>query len=188
MLQFLPANYVERIATLSELIPSRTNQLSDRSFRGRLSENLAAWYMFLDNPVLGVGLGNYKVNYLDYSRRIGMDPRSVERAPASLYLELLSEQGVIGTGFFIVLMVVTFRGLRDAENQFKDSGLEDEANMSTAIFASLVGYLFAAINKNSAYANVFWSLIGVAMATSQVAHTAFLKTKEDIRFKIGHLQ
>jgi len=168
LFQFLPPTYTERISTLFQFTSS-SGQITDSSFVGRLSENTAAWKMFLDHPILGVGLGNFRVYYQDYSRAIGLDPRRTPRSPANLYLELLSEQGLIGTTVFFALMYIVFKGLRSASNQFGKAGLHNEAHMTTALLSGFAGYLFAAINKNSAYANVFWVLMGIMLAVAQAA-------------------
>ena len=70
------------------------------SFRGRMSEYAVGFRMFRDNPVLGIGYDNYAANYLDYSMRIGLDPRRTERSAHSLYLEVLAEQGLLGLLLF----------------------------------------------------------------------------------------
>lgn len=173
LVQFLPASYADRINSLFQLVPSSNDQVVDSSFRGRLSENTAAMRMFEDNPVLGVGLGNYRTNYQDYSRNLGIDHRREPRSPASLYLELLAEQGVVGVLIFGVLMIYMFLGLIKARRHFVLAGLRDESYITAALFAGLAAYMFEAIFKNSAYSNVFWILVGVALAAIQVAQTSF---------------
>ncbi len=172
VIQFLPDTFSQRLSTLLQFTSS-SEQLTDPSFRGRYSENLAGWRMFLDHPVLGVGLGNYRINYQEYSREIGMDSRRVTRTPANLYLELLSEQGLIGTTVFFILMFIVMRNLLHASRQFSLIEMQTEAYMATALIAGFAGYMFAAINKNSAYSNVFWVIIGIMLATVQVAQSSF---------------
>jgi O-antigen ligase len=172
LIQFLPASYADRINSLFQLVPS-SGQVVDTSFRGRLSENTVAWRMFRDNPVLGVGLGNYPSFYQDYSRQLGIDHRRVGRSPASLYLEVIAEQGLVGTLIFAVLMVSIFGGLVKARRNFVIAGLRDDAFIASAIFAGVAGYMFEAIFKNSAYSNVFWILVGLALAAIQVAQSSF---------------
>lgn len=178
LLQFLPSDYGGRVATLFEIGGSQGSQINDPSFRGRMSENLAAWRMFSDNPYFGVGLGHYKIQYQDYSRQIGLDPRRVGRTPASLYMELLAEQGLVGTSVFALLIYLVFSGLVRARIQFARLGMHDNAHIAMSLIAALVGYLVQATVKNSAYSNVFWLLIGMAISTEQVAYTALHKSKE----------
>jgi putative inorganic carbon (HCO3(-)) transporter len=113
--------------------------------------------------LLGVGVGNYSIKYQDYSRTIGLDSRRVPRTPASLYLEILSEQGLVGIFVFAILIIYVFRRGVRAYNKFKDFGLVEESNILKAFLAGLLGYLIAAATKNSAYANAFWVLIGIAI-------------------------
>lgn len=177
VIQFLPDTYNSRILSLLQFTDLQSSQLTDQSFRGRVSENTAAWQMFLDHPLLGVGLGNFSVNYQSYSREIGIDPRRDPRTPASLYLELLSEQGLLGTVIFIWLAILIFRELYIARKNFNLKGYADEGFMVYSIVAGFVGYLFSAINKNSAYSNVFWVIVGIALSAGQVAHASHQKTK-----------
>lgn len=185
LLQFVPAGYLDRISTISQLSSSRPSLVVDESFQGRMSENTAAWRMFLDHPLFGVGVGNYPENYQIYSREIGLDDRREARTPASLYLELLSELGIAGIVAFLVLLFYVFRtGLR-ANIQFFGLGFTQESYMLRAFLSGLLGYLIAAVVKNSAYANVFWILIGVGLGAVHLAHAQFerkLSAVTDHRF------
>jgi O-antigen ligase len=123
----------------------------------------------LSDPFFGVGLGNFEVQYQDYSRQIGLDTRRVPRTPASLYLEVLSQQGLIGVLSFSLLIYTIFAGLRSARLQFAYAGMQDQANMTMALVSGFVGYMIAATVKNSAYSNVYWILVGMALSAAQVA-------------------
>jgi putative inorganic carbon (hco3(-)) transporter len=178
LIQLLPDTYMSRITTLLQFTSAQNAQITDPSFVGRTSENTAAWRMFLDHPLLGVGLGNFKDNYQDYSRPLGLDQRRTPRSPASLYLELLSEQGIVGTVIFIFLLGLIFREMISARNNFQLAGMFDESFMVAAIIASFSGYMFAAIFKNSAYSNAFWVIVGIALASGQVAYTSYQQAYE----------
>ena len=170
LIQFLPADYTRHISTLQDLLPAQNNnQVYDSSFRGRMSENLAAWQMFRDHPIVGVGLGNFEIEYQEYSRQIGLDSRRVSRSPSSLYLEILAEQGLVGVLVFILFASTVFGGLFAARKQFASVGLYDQQNLTMGLIAGFSGYLIAAVVKNSAYANVYWILAGMAIGAIQVA-------------------
>lgn len=102
----LPKGYLDRLATLGGVFTS-TEMQTESSFEGRTSEALAAWMMFMDHPLTGVGYGLYEENYLEYSIRLGIDGRLEARAAHSLYLEVMAETGVLGMVTF-VLMIGTF--------------------------------------------------------------------------------
>lgn len=87
-----------RLATLGEVseVSETSDTVEDGSLRGRTSELIAAWRMFVDHPIAGVGYGGYNDRYLEYSREIGLDRRFEDRSAHSLPLEIAAEQGVIG--------------------------------------------------------------------------------------------
>lgn len=178
--QVLPANFTDRILTLAELNPFQWNnrQIADESFRGRTSENLAAWRMFLDHPVLGVGLNNYSTFYQDYSREIGLDNRREARDPASLYLQLLAEQGLVGTVVFLAIILSVYSQLLRAYSGFKALIRSDEMYISAALFAALAGYMFMSLYRNNAYTNVFWVFIAVCLSAMQVLFNMISKNGE----------
>lgn len=183
LVQFVPTSYKDRIVTLLQLAPNSDSSLADRSFRGRKSENLAAVEMFLDHPVTGVGIGNFSFNYQDYSRKIGIDNRSEQRTPASLYLEVLAEQGLVGSITFLLLMYYIIKNMFDARKYFNESGRFDESYLITALIASVAGYMTSAVVKNSAYSNAFWILMGVALSASHLRHYQFRNQHSRLRLK-----
>jgi O-antigen ligase len=178
VIPFLPVSYIERITTLFQFTSSNSpQQISDVSFRGRLSENIAAWRMFQDNPLFGVGLDNFQINYQSYSRQIGLDERRVERTPASFYLELLSEQGLVGALVFMGFIVIVFRNLWKAAQLFQFLGMKNEEYITLAFLSGLAGFMVFYISKNSAYPNVFWILLGIAFSIPQVAVNSLRSSK-----------
>ena len=181
LLQFLPASYTERITSLFQFSSGSSNRVSDVSFQGRISENIAAWRMFQDHPMFGVGLDNFQVNYQTYSRKIGLDSRRDPRAPASFYLELLSEQGLVGFSIFMIFMAIVFRQLWQARELFQLLGMKTEEYMSLAFMSGLAGYMVFYISKNSAYPNVFWILLGIAFSIAQVAENSAHTLRSDSR-------
>jgi hypothetical protein len=65
----------------------------------------AAWDMFLDHPVLGVGIAQFGYNFPHYSSY----PVSGKPVPNVVYLEFLSEDGLIVFAIFLVFFYVGFR-------------------------------------------------------------------------------
>ena len=62
--------------------------------------------------------------------------------------------------------------------QFNYLGMQNESQLAMAIFAGLGGYMFAATVKNSAYANVFWVIIGLALGVIQIARARMIAKAE----------
>ncbi|MBK8984680.1 MAG: O-antigen ligase family protein [Chloroflexi bacterium] len=169
--QFLPAQYTDRIGTLGSLVGAGrdTAVTSEVSFRGRLSETTVAWQMFLDHPILGVGLANFSANYQDYSQNYGLDRRLEARAAHSLYLEIAAETGLMGLLAFGAILWFLFRGVAFASQTFKAVNLPDYAHISIALGIALIGYLLGSIFLHLAYARYLWLFIGLGLALPNVA-------------------
>ncbi len=180
LVQFIPSQYVERIETLSLLRPdSDYNPKNEVSFRGRASEFLVGWMMFRDQPILGVGLKNYPVHYQDYSRRVGMDPRTEERSPHNLYIEVLAEQGLMGFFMFMLILWVVFRSVLEARHIFAEFEMHTNEGIVTAFGIGLVGFLMAAFFIHSAYPRFMWLLFGIALALPRVAQNELALVKAE---------
>jgi O-antigen ligase len=78
----------------------------------RFSLWLAAWRMFLDAPFLGHGPHTFVLFYQAYLQTIPTWLQPIDHRltpwPHNLYLELLSEQGIVGLVAFIALLVTLF--------------------------------------------------------------------------------
>ena len=180
MLQFVPSQYFERIQTLTLLQPgSNYSPKYEVSYRGRASEFLVGWYMFRDNPILGVGLKNYPIHYQEYSKRVGLDPRTEQRSPHNLYIEALAEQGIIGFSLLMVVFWVSMQSVIRARKTFIRIEWQSSIGMATAVGIGLAGYLAAAMFIHTSYPRFLWLLIGIALSLPRVAENelAFYKLK-----------
>jgi hypothetical protein len=135
-----------------------------------------AWGMFLDNPIMGVGQGNYPWNVYDYELKLGFTEgfhqRSMAgRAAHSLYFTLLPELGLIGTGLFAALLVLTVKNLRYIQKiagANRDLLGEENAKRYKSIGMALEGgiaaYLVSGIFISVLYYPNLWILMGFAIS------------------------
>jgi O-antigen ligase len=166
----LPANYKDRAGAVLEYLPGGTqDEASDPSLRGRTSEVTAAWQMFLDHPVLGVGSGNYESSYQAYAEDIGLESRRVERQPHSLPLEIAAEHGLIGLAVFGLLLWVCMGRLAHAARDMRSLGEADTASMMDALWLGMVGWLASSVFLQLAYPRIFWVLLALAISAPAVA-------------------
>ena len=168
-LQFVPENYAARMGTLSFLVPgSGTDPTTEVSYRGRISEVVVGLQMFMDNPVLGVGYNNYNINYLDYSRRLGIDPRYEYRSAHSLYVEVAAETGILG---LLVYTFILYSVLSKNYQSWRRLNRHKEGELATmvAVFSiGFIGYLTAAMFIHDAYPRYFWLLVGIAYSIPNI--------------------
>lgn len=178
----VPSKYTERMNTMVELVTGRMDPREETSIRVRTSAVIVGINMFSDHPLLGVGMRNFPVNYQDYSREIGLDPTGQEWSPHNLYLEVLSETGILGFLAFFAILTTMFMRIKKALRVFQNTEHHDITGMVAGIGAGLIGYFTAAIFLQNSYSRYFWALVGVAFALEQVANTV-LNSKSDLHQK-----
>lgn len=182
LLQFLPPEYAERIQTLALIRPgSGYNPANEVSYRGRASEFLVGWMMFRDHPFLGVGVENYPVLYQDYSRRVGLDPRTEQRSPHNLYIEVLAEQGLLGMAIFLFILWVAFRDTVKARSRLLLLGNPSHTGLVTAFSIGLFGYLVASLFIHSSYPRFLWLLLGIAFSMPKIVQNEVDAHKQNRR-------
>jgi O-antigen ligase len=167
-----PSDYITRFESLFALFPtSEYGIYEDSSLRGRRSEILAGQRMFLDRPLLGVGAGNYENNYQQYAQDLGIELRLEEREPHSLYIQILSETGILGavmfSGFVITLLFGLFKAKQKIHNLYREGGKSWGIFISTIQF-SLVSYLITSLFLHGAYIRYFWVLAALAITCIQL--------------------
>ena len=171
MLLFAPPTFYQRLLTLGDIIPSADGQINvrdDRAIQGRASENLTAWVMIRDRPLLGVGLANFSYRYQEYSKTLGLAPSARSRSPHNLYLEVASETGIVGLAVFLVMVGLAFRSILTARRRFIQAGMDDYANMATGFAIAFTGYMLGALFVHASYPRYFYLLLGIAFAMSNM--------------------
>ncbi len=176
----LPARYTQRLLTLDDIVSQDALMQTDKSFKGRWSEGIAAAQMFLEHPLLGVGPGNYKVHYLDYSYRLGLDDRIETRQAHNYYLELAAEKGIAGILSFVLVIGVVFAGLRRAKQQLKMVERLDLIPWVTALQLGLVSYLLTSLFLHDDYNRYLWLLIAFAVACTVMTEALVRQHHEQI--------
>ena len=177
LIPFLPATYRDRFNTLTAFT-AQNGIYQDTSFRGRTSEMLTGLTMFASHPILGVGAGNYPLNYQHYAQLIGIEFRAEARDPHSLYVQLLAETGILGTIAFFAMMFFLIQSLNKACRAIELSPhLQDWLPWISAIRLAVLSYLLTSIFLHNAYIRYFWILVAMALAGIQITDS-LLKNSE----------
>jgi O-antigen ligase len=137
---------------------------TDGAIRGRTTEMLAALHVFRDHPVLGVGPGQFPGYYfVDYARQASVKFRdiAVPRRAHNLYLEMGAELGALGLGAFLAMVGLVMRRLWRARRSWLARS-RDAADLSTALWLSLLAYLTTAIFLHLSYQRYYWFLLALA--------------------------
>jgi putative inorganic carbon (HCO3(-)) transporter len=161
----LGTEYRDRLGAFATSVGGPAAGATDTSVRNRIGENLAAVRMFSDSPILGVGPDHYLVHYLDYSEGVGLDSRPEARRPHSLYLEALSELGLVGALVFFTILAVAVRAAWRARSRLPGRhGLYAEA-----AFVGLIGFLISGVFLHAAFPRYLWIVVAIALIAGEAA-------------------
>jgi O-antigen ligase len=159
----VPSNYVGEIESIED--PTDTTRLN------RLYFWKLGWIMYEDNPVFGVGAGNYPWVVGSYEAKLPPEEvfrglSSAARPCHSVYFTLFSEVGTAGTVVFLLLVASIVRaGLLMRRNKLPDP---DErrafAGLGAATLASCAAFCVTGAFISVLYYPPFWHLVGLAAA------------------------
>ncbi len=127
--------------------------------------NHDAWERFQENPVFGMGLGQFLVwQKAHYGRLIDL----IDSIP----LWILTEMGGIGFFLFSVFGVRLMRAIFQARSH--------SAMISDAAFFVIFVFLVMGAVHQLFYARVFWLVLGAAVARGQYPDKPFLSSKNSL--------
>lgn len=141
----------------------RVQEVDDFTQTTRLALWGAAGMMFLGHPVLGVGFGNYRALYNDYLPGV----RGDELDAHNLYLQFLSETGVIGFLIFSVLVVafvrLAIKLARRPDPFFRLVGIGVGGALAATLIHGMVDYIFNVSPQSGA---MLWLVLGMGTAVA----------------------
>jgi len=166
----LPEGFTRRLTTLEQITVGEEAALHpDSSFEKRRLVTLAAWEMFQDHPVIGVGAGNYTTRFGPYADRVGSGAREYEEPfgasyPHNLYLEIGAEAGLVGLALFGAAVAVALAYLEGARRRLAAAGLGLEATVAGATLIAIAGYLVSSLFLHGHFQRYLWLLLALAAA------------------------
>ncbi len=163
-----PAKYWDEMRSITE------EGASAGTGEERVYEWNIGWHMFLDNPIMGVGQGNFPWNFKKYELEVtGSDEpfygRSVAgRAAHSIYFTLLPELGLIGLILFSGMLYFNIKDLQYVKNNSiinKNNNKTKQFagyyyHMALALEGSIISYLVSGAFISILYYPNFWILMG----------------------------
>lgn len=169
-LPLFPDEYVARYQAIFDLIPGFGNRAggTEVSIRGRLGEWAAAWAMFLDHPILGIGLAQYEPNFETYTLRLGTPLRGGMRQAHSLYLEIAAERGLVGLCSFFALLGLALVNVCKARRHAYRVGNPDVARIATSFGMATLALLTAMIFLHDAYPRMLWLALVICLAMPSI--------------------
>lgn len=181
LFQVAPPEFQARVGTLDALVSSADDGgglQSDNSFNNRSIEMRMAGYMFLDNPILGVGGGNFVENYPTYIREYGGTLKDEMRNPHNYYLEVAAEHGVIGLFLFCGIFFLTLSRLQVARNLFQRGGDQQLVELAVALQIGFLGYMVSALFYHGSYPRYLWLQVSLAVITIAIAKRSLAEQEQ----------
>jgi O-antigen ligase len=118
----------------------------------------AAGAMFVEHPILGVGYGNYRSLYSDYIP--GAAPNQLDAH--NLYLQFLSETGIIGFAVFFVIIGsfirMAIKLARSPDPFYRLVGIGLGGALTATLIHGLVDYIF---NVSPQFGGLFWLILAL---------------------------
>lgn len=160
---FLLTSLSESVVKLvSTIIPTISTQSDTFGLRIKLWQ--AAWKMWLDYPLAGVGIGMYRFNLYRYA--VAIPSYYLSLVAHSTYFQLLSETGIIGTLLWLTMPVL---GISNLWKQSMRGDLEDEQVNRVWLIALFV-LLIGAITMTQSAEKLIWLTFGVSQRAALLAH------------------
>jgi probable O-glycosylation ligase (exosortase A-associated) len=161
VLPFLPAGYLDRLSTITDIEADRTG-----SAVGRWSDYQLALRVIAQNPIVGVGIGQ-DILALDQIRL-----RPTWRNVHNAYLEYAVDLGMPGLLMFLALLIASIRSARRVEARgSRDPALYELSVMASGVRIALVAFVVAAFFHPIAYQFYFFCVAGLAVALKRVCRS-----------------
>ena len=127
-----------------------------------------------DKPITGVGAGNFpisSVHYLLQPGAIARDEFIVDhpKVTHNIYLQVLSELGVIGLGLFLALIATCLGCVLRAARTFRRQGAATMELLSRGLFIALAALLVADFFSSALYSKQLYLLLAMGPALLAMA-------------------
>ena len=170
---FLVGGVVACIVLLSPLSALDRLVHPTKDDRNATDARLVIWKgglrMILENPVMGIGLGNFKETVGFYAKAEEMpEGELVWRQAHNTYIEIAAEMGVPGLLCFLAILLLTFRSLSRVRRQTERSGPAFVHIAAKGIQAGLLGFALGAFFVSTQFLKMFWFMLFLSMCLPQL--------------------
>jgi O-antigen ligase len=175
VLTFAPRNYWAEMQSITDEGASAGTG-EQRVYMWRVG-----WQMFLDNPIIGVGQGNFPFWFRTYEVGAGFEEGLRGRSLAgheahSVYVTLAAEHGIIGIAILSMMLyyfrkdAIAIRQLAiDDVRESREQRGQQILHWSWAMGGGLVGFLVSGVFISVLYYPSLWLLIGFNVALKNAA-------------------
>lgn len=145
----------------------------DTSSGDRLMAWVAAFRMFIDKPVLGIGWGHF----MDEAYNYGMDKKLLAH---NTLLSVLAETGVAGISLFVIIIYQTFTQLYRVRKDIDGvKEASDLYSLSTGIYISFICFLINSSFSVKDHDPMYWMILYLAGAAIAIHNKNIPEQKEE---------
>ena len=150
----------------------------------RFESWIAAWHMFLDNP-LGVGGNNFQVRFPEYQSNF-FNHGMWGRVAHSLWFTLIPELGIPGIFIYFSLLLASIKDLFFLRRLEPETSYDVQylRSFSLACMASFAGYFASGTFISVLYYAHYWYLIAILVAAVNISRASQTPTVSMIENKI----
>lgn len=129
----------------------------------------AGLQMIGENPLLGVGIGNFKARVIFYE---GPDFDKVQSMAHNTYVELAAELGIPGLFAFLMILISSFVSLERVSKFGVSGAVPFVRHAAFGLQAALVGAAICAFFISAEYHKLLWLLFFLCICTAALAENA----------------
>jgi len=162
----VPGAYKERV-----LSPQQYRASQSVESRVELQEAAARYWM--ENPVFGLGIGGFGLNFIRENNETASVMLLLVRVAGweevfigthNMYLQLLCDSGTVGFLLFVWFYALMFREVMRAEDRYKRNGDTEGKALASALFVSLFGFAICAVFLHALHQHIWWIVAAAAVA------------------------
>ncbi|GAY12224.1 putative serine/threonine protein kinase [Pseudonocardia sp. N23] len=166
----------DRLLTLTQAVSSAPDYAADQSLTERGNVGDVAFGVFKANPLFGTGPGSFATSMQQYAPLTDAGPTGDITATHNLYLELLSESGIVGMLGWAVLivgmLVLGHQATTRLAGAYPDApGGRLTRGVGAAGVAAIVGFSAASLFLHLAYSRTFLLVCALIGFMYSVART-----------------
>jgi len=152
--------YWKRMETIID--PAEDYNVTARS--GRIQVWKRGIDIIMENPLCGVGIGNFATAEGEIHVRQGGSGKW--SAAHNSFIQIAAELGILGLLAYCAIILYSLRGLKKRINVLTGKGLKEKSvYISSSLVASWVAFLVGGFFLSQAYSNCFYFLAGLSLVT-----------------------
>jgi O-antigen ligase len=174
----LNPDYLQRILVPIEVLARIVSDgnglgvdIDESSIFGRISQLQVSLILFLENPVSGIGFGQFETFFQSQTVQNNLLMRGEDRSAHNYYLEIGAEQGLFGLFGLFIFVVMLSRSIGKSSSRFSDLEMETDARLIRTFGYVIFSVLLCLLTLQDSHPLQLWTLFAIAFSAGSVART-----------------